>query len=391
MPHDPERQAGYIRQALTQGRRPLGFLLGAGCPVSIRDEHGNALIPDIAGLTENVRTDLSASDRADVWAILEAQLAANSNVEAILSHIRSLRVVAGADTVRGLSADDLDALDAAICTTIVGAANKQLPTSDTPYHKLASWVGSSIRAYPVELFTPNYDLLLEQALEAIRVPYFDGFVGSVAPFFDLHAIEADELPRRWARLWKLHGSINWSLGDGGTVYRIRSEPGAANRVIYPSHLKYEQSRRMPYLAFLDRLKSFLRNPSAVLVTCGYSFRDQHLNEVLLDGAEGNPSSMVFGLLHGSLADYDDAIRLAMTRANLTIMADDGAVVGTRHDTWITADGGPPTHTDKESVAWTQADDASPFVPELRLGDFQQLGLLLAGIMGERETAVSNAE
>ncbi len=34
------------------------FLLGAGCPLSIRDENGIPLIPDIAGLTENAWREL---------------------------------------------------------------------------------------------------------------------------------------------------------------------------------------------------------------------------------------------------------------------------------------------------------------------------------------------
>ena len=34
-----------------------------------------------------------------------------------------------------------------------------------------------------EIFTSNYDLIIEKSLEAIRIPHFDGFVGSYEPFF----------------------------------------------------------------------------------------------------------------------------------------------------------------------------------------------------------------
>jgi len=327
---------------------------------------------------------------ATEWETLAGQLPADADVEALLSQIRSLRAVAGPDAVRGLTADQLDALDTAICKSIIDVAGKRLPTTDTPFHKVASWAGASIRTHPVELFTPNYDLLLEQALEETRVPYFDGFVGAVTPFFDLHAIEADELPARWARLWKLHGSINWSLGEDGTVFRTSTENVDARRVIYPSHLKYEQSRRMPYLAFLDRLRAFLRNPSAVLITCGYSFRDQHLNEVLLDGAEGNPSSMIFGLLHGKLSQYTDALRIATTRANLTLLGVDAAVVGTHRDDWLKAEA-QPAHTDKVAVEWEQSAEHEPFEARFLLGDFADFGALLARVMGSLETAADDAD
>jgi hypothetical protein len=39
------------------------------------------------------------------------------------------------------------------------------------------------RDFSKEIFTTNYDLVIEKSLEAIRAPYFDGFVGSYEPFF----------------------------------------------------------------------------------------------------------------------------------------------------------------------------------------------------------------
>ena len=387
MPHDPERQAGYVRQSLAQGRRPLGFLIGAGCPTAIRVA-SKPLIPDVAGLTEQIRAELGKSGAAPAWKTLESQFPSDANVEIILSHIRSLRAVAGSDEIRGILPDDLDALESSICGTIAEVAGKSLPARDTPYHRLASWIGSSVRAYPVEVFTPNYDLLMEQALEETRVPYFDGFVGSVEPFFDLHAIEVDPVPPRWARLWKIHGSINWDLGARGTVFRRSRLDPSQVRVIYPSHLKYEESRRMPYLALFDRLRTFLRQPSAVLITCGFSFRDDHLNEVLLDGAEGNPGAIIFGLLHGDLDDYSTARSIATNRANLTLLAADGGVVGTREDDWPALDA-PPEPREPIAVEWKPEKGGKAVRARFTLGDFNRLGLLLADILGAPMTSTDN--
>jgi hypothetical protein len=102
-------------------------------------------------------------------------------VEDMLTHIRALRAVAGRDEVRGLSAENLDKLDDAICQIIHGVADKMLPTSETPYHHTASWVDAVRREAPIEIFTTNYDLLMEQAFEDARVPYFDGFAGVRKP------------------------------------------------------------------------------------------------------------------------------------------------------------------------------------------------------------------
>jgi hypothetical protein len=285
--------------------------------------------------------------------------------------------VAGEDEpVRGLMAGDLDALDRKICETIVRLVDKSLPEG-SPYHRVAAWVGAADRLFPVEFFTPNYDLLIEQALEAVRVPYFDGFVGTQKPFFDPRAMEEDELPSRWARLWKIHGSINWSLDAHGHIVRAVAE-ASQSQVIYPSHLKYDESRRMPYLAMIDRLRAFLRRPAAVLITCGYSFRDEHLNEVLIQGAQGNNSAMVFGLVYSNLDQHEEGARLAGTRPNLTVAARDAAVVGTRRAPWLTAEGVPPT-TDSTIVEWEDRNGSKQ--ARFMLGDFQRLAELLATVAG----------
>src|SRR5206468_2462821 len=86
--------------------------------------------------------------------------------------------------------------------------------------EFAAWLSSIQRTKPVEIFSTNYDLLIERGLEIALVPYFDGFLGSVNPYFSDSAADfkddADNLshlPRTWARLWKLHGSIGWRVAE----------------------------------------------------------------------------------------------------------------------------------------------------------------------------------
>ena len=164
----------------------------------------------------------------------------------------------------------------------------------------------------MSIFTTNYDLLLEQAFERNAVPFFDGFVGSRRPFLDIHALEVDDVPARWARIWKLHGSVNWTLLADGSVVRSLPTSPDGQRLIHPSHLKYEESRRMPYLVMQDRFRAFFRQPSATLVTAGYSYSDQHINELLVDGLRGNPSAAAFAMLYGALDTYTEARGLITT-------------------------------------------------------------------------------
>lgn len=94
-------------------------------------------------------------------------------------------------------------------------------TEIAPHIIFSNWLfrNQASRYSPIEIFTTNYDLLIELALEYKRIPYFDGFVGSINPFLIPECIEAGNIkndqssykPYSWIRLWKLHGSINWFL------------------------------------------------------------------------------------------------------------------------------------------------------------------------------------
>lgn len=300
------------------------------------------------------------------------------NIEDILSHVRSLRRVCGKGEARGLNASQLERLDEETCELIDGIVRRDLPREENPYHQLARWISSIPRQHPVQIFTTNYDLLVEQALERHSVPYFDGFVGSDRTFFDANAMDLDALPPRWARLWKLHGSINWRQDDRGVISRgERIKPGE-RRVIHPSHLKYEESRRMPYVAMFDRLSAFLQSSPAVLVTCGFSFSDQHLNAMIVQGLQGNPTATCFALLRGELGSYKAACELAIARSNLNLLANDGAILGAQRSLWR-----PPTSisaADRAAINVSEPEDEEDDTPrscEFLLGDFSSLGEFLA--------------
>lgn len=385
--HCPYRQSTLLQQALAPDKMRIAFLLGAGCPVSIQVPDGTdtkALIPDIRGLTNivNKRLNESHAYKNSYAALLQrfaGGLPTNPTIEDILSHIRALQDVVRAGSIDGLNKETLVALDAEICgiaTEVVGVA---LPEVKTPYHQLATWIGGIQRAHPIEVFTPNYDLLIEQALEAHKLPYFDGFVGAKQAFFDLTSMENDSLPPRWSRLWKVHGSVNWWRTPKDEVVRREAHAAGDRQMIYPSHLKYDQSRRMPYLAMLDRLRDFLGRGQAVLVTCGFSFTDQHLNEVVLHGLRSNPTAICFGLLFGPRAGYSDALLKAQMHPNLSLLARDGAVLGTVERLWRPDE--QPAHP-MHGVSVKGREIAVGTAPEARaceflLGDFKIFGSFLA--------------
>jgi hypothetical protein len=194
--HDPLQHTQQMRQTLSADKLSVGFFLGAGCPCAVRTSADAPLIPDIKGLTAQVLAKLAEGKHSPALLQLQAIFAedgdGSATVETMLNRIRSLREVAGKATVRGLSFEDLDELDRGICNLIRALVTCNLPGTSTPYHELARFIGQH-RSPFTEIFTTNYDVLMEQALEASRVPYFDGFVGSSQPFFDQQAIEDDQI------------------------------------------------------------------------------------------------------------------------------------------------------------------------------------------------------
>jgi hypothetical protein len=381
----PYRQAALLQQALTSSKMRVGFFLGAGCPLAVRVDPW-PLIPDIQMLTDRVSKQIAKhpalSDCYDkILAGVSRPAGPKKTVEDALTRIRSLlEVVGDGEDFEGMDKGMLEALDAAVCAAIDAEMRKRLPERGTPYHQLAAWIGSIPRVFPVEIFTSNYDLLMEQALEESAVPYFDGFSGSNHTFFDVPSIEQLELPARWARLWKLHGSINWWKTADGEIQRRTQCDNGARQLIHPSHLKYDQSRKMPYLAMQDRLRAFLARGQAVLVTCGYSYLDWHINQAILDGLGGNPTAVCFGLVFGDSAPAAGAIQRAGRRGNLRLLAADGGILGTVAHHW-NAIRKPDNDFHGTAVCDGPLAKDRTSAPEVRckfcLGDFATLGAFLA--------------
>jgi SIR2-like domain len=382
--HCPYRQSTLLQQALAPNKMRIAFLLGAGCPVSIRIASEPAktvpLIPDIAGLTTLVRDELGknpASKASYDGLLARFGSSAKPNIEEILSHLRALIDVIRDGSIDGMTKTSLRDLDKEICSLIAKVVGVDLPGEKTPYHQLATWTGGIARAHPVEVFTPNYDLLIEQAFESRRIPYFDGFIGSKQAFFDLSSIENDILPPRWARLWKLHGSINWWRTQNDDVVRRDGASAEDRQMIYPSHLKYDQSRRLPYLAMLDRLRDFLGRGQAVIVTCGYSFADQHLNEVILNGLRGNPTAMCFALMYSERAKHPEAVSQALRQPNLSVLAYDGAVSGTIERDWRSDEQASHPLHGVSVLGPTTGSTGAKGNCQFTLGDFKNFGQFLA--------------
>jgi len=341
--HNPDRFMSDLRQILSQGRKRIGLLVGAGAPMSLRvdgagalvSEGGHSLMPGVEKLTSQAIEALAEQQKVAAKKIRE-ELGATANIESILTRIRLLQQALGPAQVHGLDSEGYKALGAEVCKKIGEVVGASLPKERNAYTELVSWVSGTLRAHAVEIFTTNYDLLFEEAFERSRASYFDGFTGGHLPFFDPVSVASDDLPPRWSRLWKLHGSLGWAL-EGDSVVRGRGR--TASQLVYPDHLKYELTQKQPYSALFERLRQFLLTPDSILLTSGFSFRDAHICAVLDEALAMNANASVMAFQYMPLASEEPACKLAYERPNLSVYAADGAVIGGVKGTWRPGD--PP--------------------------------------------------
>ena len=347
--HDPKNIIENLRNHLAAHDRPLAFLFGAGTssavntapPVEAGEKRPHIpLVPSIEPLT--VRCKAAAVNLgkgfSNAWELLERECA-KPNVERILSRLHSkIDAIGTGEKLLGLTIEELERMESNVRKTIAGAVildESRIPEK-LPHDDFALWIKSCGRTVPPEIFTTNYDVLLERSLERAQVPFFDGFVGGYEPFFLGDSLAREELlpSSRWVRLWKIHGSVNWQLVKrSGQERIIRTQATRTGEMIFPSHRKYDQSRKQPYTALMDRLGQVLSRDHALLISCGYGFGDEHINALIFSVLDNQRTSNVFTLQFGDLSMQHPLVKWAMQRPNFTVLGANGGVVGGRWGTW----------------------------------------------------------
>lgn len=386
--HDPKRVVEAMRDHLARHDKPIAFLFGAGTSADPQGAvSGTSLIPAVGTLTELCEAAVKALGPAFVGAWDSVVLECDANdgnhyIEAMLTRFRlKVDAVGTGETLAGLDRADLELARDTIQTTIASAV--QPPENEIPdvlpHHHLARWLSLASRQRPVEIFTTNYDLLFERALEDLQVPTFDGFAGSFRPFFLAESLtRADSGPASsWTRLWKVHGSVNWRWTDIGGARRIvRTQPTGSGELILPSYRKYDESRKQPYIAILDRLGRFLAQDDALLVTSGYSFGDEHINDVLF-AALGRPSrTHIVALFRSDPANLSSAVTAAMQRPNIEVLARNRAWIGGQEGEWRLHEPVTTATARFMDIAFDSDAVPDPNTPALtgafRLGEFSRL-------------------
>ncbi len=266
--------------------KQVGLLIGAGVSKACG-------LPNVEDLTKDVKKEI---DNAKFNELLDEE----DNVETILNKIQQLKTLTkGGKTINELTLKMVTDIEKKIKKTIFTKLS-----IETPFEKLSNlvvWLNFINGENQKEVFTLNYDLLIENALEINSLPYFSGFMGNVRPFFMADTVDDFSgvyVKQSWTKLWKLHGSLNFKKSKTDQIFienNINSE--YEDLLIYPSMDKYLSSRKAPFIAYLDRFRKYLLRNEKVLLILGYSFSDDHVNDIIINGLNNNSRLSVFAFCY----------------------------------------------------------------------------------------------
>lgn len=276
----------------------LNFLIGAGCS-SFCDERGQEqAIPTMVGLAKKFYEeypDFKVNGKKAVELFPK-------NLEALITYLYSLNNIAMNSKKKTELKNKIKIINEFIFNEIC--------TSDICYQLLNLYkefylrIVKKTRQVPINIYTTNYDLYNETALDELGFMYNNGFLGSTRRIFNPNsynyiAVENLGLSRdvwksvcNFFNLYKIHGSINWIIDDDSDtdishilekdIDIIRKREKFDSLMIYPTPQKDRTTLMVPYSDLFRMMQNNLLKKNSILITLGYSFGDEHINRILLN-------------------------------------------------------------------------------------------------------------
>lgn len=196
---------------------------------------------------------------------------------------------------------------------------------------------SSILHKIINVFTTNYDLLIEESLESCRIKYVDGFSGRINPIFSTSnygiifnrqtSISSMTSEVTTFNVYKVHGSLNWDVKNDEIVFMDPSVKIAGIRdsiktndfereykrlaIINPTKEKLNQT--VMNVNYYDQLRMYcneLEKNNTLLMSFGFSFADEHIRSMTLRSLQGNPTLalVIFSFSEKATANYIKAFQ-----------------------------------------------------------------------------------
>jgi hypothetical protein len=152
------------------------------------------------------------------------------------------------------------------------------------------------------LFTTNYDMAFDYALDNLGIHYINGFMGVHNRCFRPEVYDYDlyypgqsvtgkvHRAEKVLKYYKLHGSLSWlaTAPSSNNTYGIKEIPlndefkvaDDNELMIYPCVSKKSFTLDLPYSELFRQFSQAINQPQSVLFCIGYSFYDEHINDII---------------------------------------------------------------------------------------------------------------
>lgn len=271
----------------------LNLLIGCGCS-SYRENGEETAIPTMAGLFESFFKEYPNFKISDI----DPKDKFNHNLESMLGTMISIRLANQLKDIDNGIEEKIKIVQQHIVENII--KGQQCDKVVNLYRALYLKLVQPDRKQPINIFTTNYDQYNEKALDSLGFHYNNGFSGSYLRKFNPNTynyvyVENMNLHRDvWGRvssffnLYKIHGSINWVIEDDEVIEKPVELCNDERVLIYPTPQKDRSTLMTPYSDLMRNMHQELIKNNSVLITLGYSFSDDHINRIILNGLS-NPS------------------------------------------------------------------------------------------------------
>ncbi|HEX5309266.1 MAG TPA: SIR2 family protein [Solirubrobacteraceae bacterium] len=280
---------GRLRQLL--GAERLLVLAGLGTSLSIETPAGGNPAPAMDGLWNRAKDRVGQERWSAALVAAGWQDEFADDIELLLSRCQmSLSLNYDAKIKDFVSDCEAEIVEA--CRFI--NSDTELPVHEAFLRRIARRPTRLPRA---QLYTTNYDLAFETAASRTGFAVIDGFSHTAPQRFDSAYFDVDLAVRdreraataiEWMpnvlQLLKLHGSVDWEQTSSGVV---RTPQPKRPLIVYPRATKFEASYQQPFLEFMAKFQSALRQPDTGVLVIGSGWSDQHLAEPLLAAIRSN--------------------------------------------------------------------------------------------------------